>query len=59
MFLVFLGVCERHIPIFFVASVAEELLVYTNTVPEWLCTARQEKVRYENETCEVIPRSFM
>lgn len=33
-----------HIPMFFISPVAEEILVYANTVPEWLCAARQEKL---------------
>uniref|UniRef100_A0A1J3F0D0 Integrator complex subunit 9 n=1 Tax=Noccaea caerulescens TaxID=107243 RepID=A0A1J3F0D0_NOCCA len=32
------------VPIFVVSSVAEELLAYTNTIPEWLCEQRQEKL---------------
>lgn len=33
-----------HIPMFYVSPAAEETLVYANTVPEWLCAARQEKL---------------
>ncbi|ESQ49281.1 hypothetical protein EUTSA_v10020176mg [Eutrema salsugineum] len=32
------------VPIFVISSVAEELLGYTNTIPEWLCEQRQEKL---------------
>ncbi|KFK38211.1 hypothetical protein AALP_AA3G083300 [Arabis alpina] len=32
------------VPIFVISSVAEELLAYTNTIPEWLCKQRQEKL---------------
>ncbi|MCO5555046.1 hypothetical protein L7F22_008586 [Adiantum nelumboides] len=32
------------VPLFFVSPVAEEILVYSNTIPEWLCAARQEKL---------------
>ncbi|KAL1211978.1 Cleavage and polyadenylation specificity factor subunit 3-II [Cardamine amara subsp. amara] len=32
------------VPIFVISSVAEELLAYTNTIPEWLCEQRQEKL---------------
>ncbi|CAH2054628.1 unnamed protein product [Thlaspi arvense] len=32
------------VPIFVISSVAEELLAYTNTIPEWLCEKRQEKL---------------
>lgn len=29
---------------YFISSVAEELLAFTNIIPEWLCKDRQEKV---------------
>ncbi|KAH7437703.1 hypothetical protein KP509_05G084800 [Ceratopteris richardii] len=32
------------VPLFFVSPVAEEILVYTNTIPEWLSAERQEKL---------------
>ncbi|CAM6099663.1 unnamed protein product [Calypogeia fissa] len=32
------------VPIYYISPVAEELLAYSNTVPEWLCPARQEKL---------------
>ncbi|KAI5078652.1 hypothetical protein GOP47_0006323 [Adiantum capillus-veneris] len=32
------------VPLFFISPVAEELLVYSNTIPEWLCAERQEKL---------------
>ncbi|CAN8260185.1 unnamed protein product [Cochlearia groenlandica] len=32
------------VPIFVISSVAEELLAYANTIPEWLCEERQEKL---------------
>ncbi|XP_023641133.1 integrator complex subunit 9 isoform X2 [Capsella rubella] len=32
------------VPVFVISSVAEELLAYTNTIPEWLCEQRQEKL---------------
>ncbi|XP_020887277.1 integrator complex subunit 9 isoform X2 [Arabidopsis lyrata subsp. lyrata] len=32
------------VPIFVISSVAEELLAYTNTIPEWLCEQQQEKL---------------
>ncbi|CDY35940.1 BnaA05g30100D [Brassica napus] len=32
------------VPIFVISSVAEELLAYANTIPEWLCEQRQEKL---------------
>ncbi|KAK3419321.1 hypothetical protein EUGRSUZ_H05138 [Eucalyptus grandis] len=31
------------VPIYVISSVAEELLVYTNIIPEWVCKQRQEK----------------
>ncbi|XP_059652788.1 uncharacterized protein LOC132299915 [Cornus florida] len=32
------------VPIFIISSVAEELLAFSNTIPEWLCKQRQEKL---------------
>ncbi|XP_010464384.1 PREDICTED: integrator complex subunit 9-like isoform X2 [Camelina sativa] len=32
------------VPIFVISSVAEELLAYTKTIPEWLCDQRQEEL---------------
>ncbi|KAF3956933.1 hypothetical protein CMV_017999 [Castanea mollissima] len=31
------------VPIYVISSIAEELLAYTNVIPEWLCKERQEK----------------
>ncbi|KAL5735944.1 hypothetical protein ACOSQ2_030732 [Xanthoceras sorbifolium] len=33
-----------QVPIYVISSVAEELLAYTNIIPEWLCKQRQEKL---------------
>ncbi|BFI25527.1 integrator complex subunit 9 [Marchantia polymorpha subsp. ruderalis] len=33
-----------EVPMYYVSPVAEEVLAYVNTVPEWLCPARQEKL---------------
>ncbi|KAJ4956533.1 hypothetical protein NE237_013316 [Protea cynaroides] len=33
-----------NVPIFLISSVAEELLAFTNIVPEWLCELRQQKL---------------
>ncbi|KAL3729052.1 hypothetical protein ACJRO7_033623 [Eucalyptus globulus] len=35
---------ECFVPIFVIWSVAEELLAYTNIIPEWVCKQRQEKL---------------
>ncbi|XP_076907742.1 uncharacterized protein LOC143564313 [Bidens hawaiensis] len=35
---------DIKVPIFIISSVAEELLAYTNILPEWLCKDRQEKL---------------
>ncbi|OVA07305.1 Beta-Casp domain [Macleaya cordata] len=32
------------VPIFIVSTVAEEMLAFTNVVPEWLCRQRQQKL---------------
>ncbi|XP_058225950.1 uncharacterized protein LOC131334745 isoform X3 [Rhododendron vialii] len=32
------------VPIFVISSVAEELLAFSNVIPEWLCKQRQEKL---------------
>ncbi|KAM3685910.1 hypothetical protein ACJW31_11G155000 [Castanea mollissima] len=32
------------VPIYVISSIAEELLAYTNVIPEWLCKERQEKL---------------
>ncbi|TYI24137.1 hypothetical protein ES332_A06G213200v1 [Gossypium tomentosum] len=32
------------VPIYIISSVAEELLAFTNIIPEWLCKQRQEKL---------------
>lgn len=42
--LILLVSAKSNTPLFFVSPFAEEILVYANTVPEWLCAARQEKV---------------
>ncbi|KAG0566253.1 hypothetical protein KC19_7G049700 [Ceratodon purpureus] len=34
----------KHVPIHYISTAAEETLAYCNTVPEWLCSARQEKL---------------
>lgn len=33
-----------QVPIYIISSVAEELLAFTNIIPEWLCKQRQEKL---------------
>ncbi|KAK9138763.1 hypothetical protein Sjap_009357 [Stephania japonica] len=33
-----------EVPVFIISSVAEEMLDFTNVVPEWLCKERQEKL---------------
>ncbi|XP_030477232.1 uncharacterized protein LOC115694254 [Syzygium oleosum] len=35
---------HNKVPIFVISSVAEELLAYTNIIPEWVCKQRQEKL---------------
>ncbi|KAF9606760.1 hypothetical protein IFM89_028136 [Coptis chinensis] len=35
---------KSEVPIFMISTVAEELLAYTNIVPEWLCNQRQENL---------------
>ncbi|XP_048140701.1 integrator complex subunit 9 isoform X2 [Rhodamnia argentea] len=35
---------QHKVPIFVISSVAEELLAYTNIIPEWVCKQRQEKL---------------
>ncbi|CAN6485973.1 unnamed protein product [Victoria cruziana] len=30
-------------PVFIVSAIAEEMLAFANVIPEWLCTARQQK----------------
>jgi len=37
-------IVNRDIPIKYISPAAEEMLAYGNTVPEWLCPSRQEKV---------------
>ncbi|KAL0540293.1 hypothetical protein IC582_024528 [Cucumis melo] len=32
------------VPIYFISSVAEELLTFVNAIPEWLCRRRQQKL---------------
>lgn len=32
------------VPIYFISSVAEELLAFSNIIPEWLCKERQERM---------------
>ncbi|XP_024041486.1 integrator complex subunit 9 homolog isoform X2 [Citrus clementina] len=41
---IFMECSSLKIPIYIISSVAEELLAYTNTIPEWLCKQRQEKL---------------
>lgn len=41
---IFMESSSLKIPIYIISSIAEELLAYTNTVPEWLCKQRQEKL---------------
>ncbi|KAK1552184.1 hypothetical protein Q3G72_011997 [Acer saccharum] len=41
---IFLKSSGLEIPIYIISSVAEELLAYTNIIPEWLCKQRQEKL---------------
>lgn len=38
-----------QVPIFVISSVAEELLAFSNVIPEWLCKQRQEKVHIFGE----------
>ncbi|KAL5829590.1 hypothetical protein ACOSQ3_019058 [Xanthoceras sorbifolium] len=40
----FLKSSDLKVPIYVISSVAEELLAYTNIIPEWLCKQRQEKL---------------
>ncbi|XP_062109029.1 uncharacterized protein LOC133819731 [Humulus lupulus] len=35
---------NMKVPIYFISSVAKELLAFTNVIPEWLCRERQEKL---------------
>lgn len=35
---------NMKLPIFFISSVAEEVLAFSNIIPEWLCKQRQEKM---------------
>ncbi|XP_073045383.1 uncharacterized protein [Primulina eburnea] len=35
---------NMKVPIFFVSSVAEELIAFTNIIPEWLCQQRLERL---------------
>ncbi|KZV47295.1 hypothetical protein F511_07718 [Dorcoceras hygrometricum] len=35
---------NMKVPIFFVSSVAEELIAFTNVIPEWLCQQRLERL---------------
>ncbi|KAF3972022.1 hypothetical protein CMV_004436 [Castanea mollissima] len=35
---------NKNVPIYVISSIAEELLAYTNVIPEWLCKEQQEKV---------------
>jgi hypothetical protein len=37
-------IVNRDIPMKYISPAAEEMLAYGNTVPEWLCPSRQEKV---------------
>ncbi|XP_048495658.1 uncharacterized protein LOC104887497 isoform X3 [Beta vulgaris subsp. vulgaris] len=38
------GFLNLKVPIYFISSVAEELLSYTNIIPEWLSVQRQKKL---------------
>lgn len=38
--------CLCQVPIFMISTVAEEMLAFTNAVPEWLCKQRQQKVYF-------------
>ncbi|XP_050153242.1 uncharacterized protein LOC126627749 isoform X4 [Malus sylvestris] len=42
-----LDVLNLKVPMYIISSVAEELLAFTNIVPEWLCKERQEKSLFE------------
>lgn len=44
MMAVFLESSSLNVPIYVISSVAEELLAYANSIPEWLCKQRQEKL---------------
>ncbi|KAK6228693.1 hypothetical protein SCA6_001033 [Theobroma cacao] len=35
---------SAKVPMYIISSVAEELLAFTNIIPEWLCKQRQEKL---------------
>ncbi|CAN1173114.1 Integrator complex subunit 9 homolog, partial [Linum perenne] len=39
----FLESLETDVPIYFISSIAAELLAFMNTIPEWVCKPRQEK----------------
>lgn len=45
---------HRHIPIHYISTAAEEMLAYCNTVPEWLCSTRQEKVSFGTGTSKML-----
>ncbi|KAK6931887.1 hypothetical protein RJ641_001511, partial [Dillenia turbinata] len=34
---------SHEVPIYIISSIAEELLAFTNIIPEWLCQQRQDK----------------
>lgn len=36
--------CLNKVPIFIISSVAEELLTFSNIIPEWLCKHRQDRL---------------
>uniref|UniRef100_A0A1D1XDH8 Integrator complex subunit 9 n=1 Tax=Anthurium amnicola TaxID=1678845 RepID=A0A1D1XDH8_9ARAE len=40
----FLESSELKVPIYMISSTADEILAFTNVVPEWLCNERQEKL---------------
>ncbi|CAN1745194.1 Integrator complex subunit 9 homolog [Linum perenne] len=40
----FLESLETDVPIYFISSIASELLAFMNTIPEWVCKPRQEKL---------------
>lgn len=49
---------QSQVPIFMISETAEEIITFTNALPEWLCKSRQEKVlpftlcvlKYESNT---------
>lgn len=35
---------SSQVPIFMISETAEEIITFTNALPEWLCKSRQEKL---------------